>query len=90
MGSFQQAGFPHIKTFEGYVYDHISFPNGSSPELLRKLDWLEHKKNLLLSAVAQEKSIRQRHWARRLAAGARLYSSTGLPKRFSYFEKCET
>lgn len=25
----QQAGFPHIKTFEGYVYDHISFPNGA-------------------------------------------------------------
>ncbi|MFD2369414.1 IS21-like element helper ATPase IstB [Brevibacillus sp. GCM10020057] len=44
----QQAGFPHIKTFERYVYDHISFPNGSSPELLRELDWLERKENLLL------------------------------------------
>ncbi|MBY0054147.1 ATP-binding protein [Brevibacillus agri] len=44
----QQAGFPHIKTFEGYVYDHISFPSGSSPELLQELDWLERKENLLL------------------------------------------
>ena len=39
----QQAGFPHIKTFEGYVFDHISFPSGSSPEKLRSLEWLEQK-----------------------------------------------
>lgn len=44
----QQAGFPHIKTFEGYVYDHISFPNGSSHEMIRNLEWLERKENLLL------------------------------------------
>lgn len=44
----QQAGFPHIKTFEGYVYDHITFPNGSSPEEIQRLEWLERKENLLL------------------------------------------
>jgi len=44
----QQAGFLHIKTFDGYVYDHISFPNGVSPENLRELEWLERKENLLL------------------------------------------
>lgn len=44
----QQAGFPHIKTFEGYVYDHISFPSGSSPEKVQSLEWLEQKENLLL------------------------------------------
>ena len=44
----QQAGFPHIKTFEGYVYDHITFPNGSSPEKIQGLEWLERKENLLL------------------------------------------
>lgn len=44
----QQAGFPHIKTFDGYVYDHISFPNGVNPEKLRELKWLERKENLLL------------------------------------------
>ncbi|MBN3525182.1 IS21-like element helper ATPase IstB [Paenibacillus apiarius] len=44
----QQAGFPHIKTFEGYVYDHISFPSESSPDMLRELEWLERKENLLL------------------------------------------
>ncbi|MNJ35194.1 Chromosomal replication initiator protein DnaA [compost metagenome] len=44
----QQAGFPHIKTFEGYAYDHITFPNGSSPEKIQGLEWLERKENLLL------------------------------------------
>jgi len=44
----QQAGFPHIKTFEGYVYDHISFPNGSSLEKIQGLEWLKRKENLLL------------------------------------------
>ncbi len=44
----QQAGFPHIKTFEGYVYDHISFPNSSSLEKIQGLEWLERKENLLL------------------------------------------
>lgn len=44
----QQAGFPHIKTFEGYVYDHISFPSESSPDMLRDLGWLERQENLLL------------------------------------------
>lgn len=44
----QQAGFPHLKTFDGYVYDHISFPSGSSPDMLRELAWLERKENLLL------------------------------------------
>ncbi len=44
----QQAGFPHIKTFEGYVYDHITFPNGSGPEEIQGLEWLERKENLLL------------------------------------------
>ncbi|WP_127573277.1 IS21-like element helper ATPase IstB, partial [Paenibacillus xylaniclasticus] len=44
----QQAGFPHIKTFEGYVYDHISFPSGSSPEKIQGLEWLERNENLLL------------------------------------------
>lgn len=44
----QQAGFPHIKTFEGYVYDHISFPNGANPEKIQRLEWLERKENLLL------------------------------------------
>lgn len=44
----QQAGFPHIKTFEGYVFDHISFPGGSSHEIIRELEWLERKENLLL------------------------------------------
>ena len=44
----QQAGFPHIKTFEGYVYDHISFPNGANPEKIQRLEWLARKENLLL------------------------------------------
>lgn len=44
----QQAGFPHLKTFDGYVYDHITFPSGSDPTHLQGLEWLERKENLLL------------------------------------------
>ncbi len=44
----QQAGFPHLKTFEGYVDKHITFPTGSTLELLRELTWLERRENLLL------------------------------------------
>lgn len=44
----QQAGFPHLKTFDGYVAEHITFPTGSTLELLRELTWLERRENLLL------------------------------------------
>ena len=44
----QQACFPHIKTFEAYVTDHISFPQGGGLDVLRTLGWMERKENLLL------------------------------------------
>lgn len=44
----QQAGFPHLKTFDGYVEDHITFPSGNTLDILRELKWLEQKENLLL------------------------------------------
>ena len=44
----QQAGFPHLKTFEGYVTEHISFPQGGGLDVLRSLGWMERKENLLL------------------------------------------
>ena len=53
----QQAGFPHIKTFDGYVYDHIIFPNGNGPEKLLNLTWLERKENLIfMGAVGTGKT----------------------------------
>lgn len=75
----QQAGFPNIKTFEGYVYDHISFPSGSSPDMLLELEWLERKENLLLmGAVGTGKT----HMATALGVEAcrqeKPYNSTGL------------
>lgn len=42
------AGFPHIKTFEGYIYEGIAFPPGSNFEKLLSLDWLYKKENILL------------------------------------------
>lgn len=30
------------------MFDHISFPGGSSHEIIRELEWLERKENLLL------------------------------------------
>lgn len=44
----QQAGFPHLKTFDGYVDNHITFPRGNTLDVLRELNWLEQKENLLL------------------------------------------
>jgi DNA replication protein DnaC len=44
----QQAGFPHLKTFEGYVKDHITFPVGCTLEALLDMKWLTRRENLLL------------------------------------------
>ncbi|WP_010276867.1 IS21-like element helper ATPase IstB [Paenibacillus senegalensis] len=44
----QQAGFPHLKTFDGYVENHITYPEGSSLDRLREMEWLEQRENLLL------------------------------------------
>lgn len=44
----QQAGFPHLKTFEGYVNDHITFPAGCTLETLLDMAWLTRRENLLL------------------------------------------
>ncbi|WP_052516648.1 ATP-binding protein [Paenibacillus popilliae] len=44
----QQAGFPHLKTFDGYVDTHITFPGESTLVLLREMAWLKRKENLLL------------------------------------------
>lgn len=44
----QQAGFPHLKAFNGYVDDHITFPSGHTLDTLRELMWLKQKENLLL------------------------------------------
>lgn len=53
----QQAGFPHLKTSEGYVEENITFPNGQSLETLRELKWLEEKENfLLMGAVGTGKT----------------------------------
>nr|WP_240463750.1 IS21-like element helper ATPase IstB [Paenibacillus apiarius] len=43
-----KAGFPHLKTFDGYVDTHITFPGESTLELLREMAWLKRKGNLLL------------------------------------------
>jgi len=44
----QQAGFPHLKTFDGYVDEHITFPTGQALPVLRELSWLERRENLIL------------------------------------------
>lgn len=44
----QQAGFPHLKTFEGYVHEHISFPAACTLETLMDMKWLTERENLLL------------------------------------------
>ena len=44
----QQAGFPHLKTFEGYLCEHISFPTNGTLETLLEMRWLTARENLLL------------------------------------------
>jgi DNA replication protein DnaC len=53
----QQAGFPHLKTFEGYVSEHISFPGVCTLETLLDMRWLTQRENLLLmGAVGTDKT----------------------------------
>ena len=42
------AGFPHMKTFEGYVFDGLTFPPGCSREMLLSLEWLHRHENVLM------------------------------------------
>jgi DNA replication protein DnaC len=42
------AGFPHVKTFEGYSYEGITFPAGCNIQKLMSLEWLHKKENVLL------------------------------------------
>lgn len=42
------AGFPHVKTFEGYIDEGISFPPGCNLKKLISLEWLHKKENILL------------------------------------------
>lgn len=44
----QQAGFPHLKTFDDYTREHISFPAACTLETLLEMNWLRQRENLLL------------------------------------------
>lgn len=52
-----QAGFPHLKTFEGYAYENIGFPPSCNREKLQSLEWVKKKENvLMLGAVGTGKT----------------------------------
>lgn len=42
------AGFPHIKTFEGYDFGSIAFPPSCNKEKLLTLDWMQRNENVLM------------------------------------------
>ena len=44
----KRAGFPQLKTFEGYSFDEITLPNHCTEQSLRELAFLERKENLLM------------------------------------------
>lgn len=76
----QQAGFPHLKTFDGYTREHISFPAGCTVEGLLDMSWLRQRENLLLmGAVGTGKT----HMATALGIEAcrrgMRFNSFGLP-----------
>jgi DNA replication protein DnaC len=70
------AGFPHIKTWEGYVFEHITFPPGCNQESVMELQWLERRENLLMmGAVGTGKT----HMATALGVEA---CRRGIPVQF--------
>lgn len=53
----RQAKFPIIKTFDGYKFHPITWPNGFDKEQLMSLDFIENKQNILcLGAVGTGKT----------------------------------
>jgi DNA replication protein DnaC len=42
------AGFPQIKTLEGYTYDGISLPADMTKARLLSLEWVQNRENLLM------------------------------------------
>lgn len=51
------AGFPHIKTFEEYVFDNIAFPPNCNKDKLLSLDWMnDHENILMMGAVGTGKT----------------------------------
>ena len=44
----KQAGFYTLKSFDGYVFDDIRFPSGTSPEDLKSCRFIEENRNLIL------------------------------------------
>lgn len=44
----KQAGFDHIKTFEGYDFRNIIIPNTTSIDGIRTLEFMDRKENLIL------------------------------------------
>ena len=52
-----QAMFPHIKTFDGYIYDSVGFPASCNRDKLQSLEWIKKKENILmLGAVGTGKT----------------------------------
>lgn len=44
----RKAGFPSLKTLDGYDFSPVTFPKGLNKESLSHLSFLEHRENLLL------------------------------------------
>jgi DNA replication protein DnaC len=44
----KRAGFPQLKTFEGYNFEEITFPNQCTEQSMRELTFLKLKENILM------------------------------------------
>ena len=44
----QSSNLPQIKTFEGYDFSEIKFPNNMNKEKLMSLEWVKSKENVIL------------------------------------------
>lgn len=42
------AGFYSIKTFDGFRFDEITLPSGLTPEILKSLEFIRERKNIIM------------------------------------------
>jgi DNA replication protein DnaC len=83
----KKAGFPTVKTFDGYSYGNVRFPTGFTKEELEKVTFIAEKKNLILYGPV---GVGKTHMATAVGMKAcesglktRFYTVTGLVFRLS-------
>lgn len=51
---FRKAAFPQIKSFEGYDFSHVSFPEGYGPDELMELGFVDDAQDFVFYGTQDE------------------------------------